>query len=563
MATALEKLPADRFATAHEFAHALQNNGFATSARPTQPPDGAARARLLRNPGVIAALIVGGVLVVGGGGWLIGHRGDAGSSVVRLTVSVPSEAAFANIYAGPPIAISPDGMTIVYTARTMSGPQLALRRLDELKPRVLAGTVAGIYPFFVNGGTALGFSNGAQYFRVALDGAPPTPASPTQAGAGNGAYGTVDGGFVTGGFATGVNSGLLIARAFGDSLVPITKPDFAQGDNNHRFPVVVNKTTVLFASYGPKGRRIAIGSLKDGSFTLLDLPGVAPLGMIDDYLIYVRSDGLFDGLVTAVKVDLGKRRVLGEPVAIERGVAVHGNGSVEAALSQNGTLVYSSGSTTSRMVAVDMRGVARPQFPEARRLASPRYSPDGRQIVVNRTDESSELWVYDVGSKVPTRLTSDGLTNDRPEWSADGRRVAYRSALGTYWWQHADGTDKPTLLLSAVTAAGSVAEVAMVPDGKRFIARIPHLGTGMDLMLRRLATRRPRRRSSRRDSTSTCPQCRATASGWPTSPARPARSTSTSVHLTVRRRGFPFQVAAGWSRVGRRTAKTCTIAPTG
>ena len=205
--------------------------------------------------------------------------------------------------------------------------------------------------------------------------------------------------------------------------------------------------------------------------------------MVDDYLIYVRSDGLFDGLVTAVKVDLKGRRVLGEPVAIEPGVAVHGTGSVEAGLSPTGTLIYSNGSTTSRMVTVDMRGNAQPLIPDALRLASPRYSPDGRRIVVSRINESSDIWIYEVGSKVPTRLTADGLSNDRPEWSSDGHRIAYRSALNNYLWQRADGTDKAEKLILSLTAIGAVGEVAMVPDGKRLIARIPHLGTGMDLMI--------------------------------------------------------------------------------
>jgi len=267
----------------------------------------------------------------------------------------------------------------------------------------------------------------------------------------------------------------------GDSIKPLTTPDTARGDREHRFPLVVDKTTLLFTSYGPKGGRIGIASIADGSSTVLDLPGAAPLGMVDDYLIYVRSAGPNDGLVTAVKVDLGRRKVLGEPVPIEGGVAVHGNGSVEAALSPTGTLVYLSGSTTSRMVSVGMDGTARPFLADAQRLASPRYSPDGRRIVVNRTAESSELWIFDVGSKVPTRLTFDGITNDRPEWSPDGRRVAYRSGLGAYVWARADGTDKPERLLPPTF--GTVAEIAMVPDGKRLIARLPRLGTGMDLML--------------------------------------------------------------------------------
>jgi hypothetical protein len=257
---------------------------------------------------------------------------------------------------------------------------------------------------------------------VALDGTAAVSASPTQAGAGNGTSNLGDGGFVIGSFSGpgGPNAGLNVVRAFGDTIVPLTRPDNTSGENTHRFPVTVDESTVLFASYGTKGKRIGVASLTDGTFTVLDLPGVSPLGMVDDYLIYVRSSGLTDGLVTAVKVDLKRRKVLGEPVTLEQGVAVHGNGSVEAALSPGGTLVYSRGSTTSRMMQVDLKGASVPLFAEARRLASPRYSPDGRRVVVNRTDDASDVWIYDVGSKVPDERSSRVV----------GQRKSYRVPLG-------------------------------------------------------------------------------------------------------------------------------------
>ena len=483
VANALEKLPADRFASAREFADALQGKFLSASAVPVQPIVSTGSANSPRGRTMTAVVIGAALLAVGAAGWLLGRRGETDSGVIRLTVAVPPEAAFANIYSGPPLAISPDGMTIVYTARTANGPQLALRRLDELTPRVLSGTVAGIYPFFVNGGSAIAFSDGAQFFRVALDGTAAAPASPSQAGAGNGAAGLLDGGFISGQFSRG-KKGLSVARSFGDSLQALTHPDSANGEQAHRFPVVVDKSTVLFASYGARGNRIGMASLVDGTFTVLNVPGASPLGMIDDYLIYVRSDGKTDGLVTAVKIDLKQRKVLGEPVTILGGVSVHGNGSVQAALSKNGTLVYSSGATTSRLMSVDLRGTSQPLFPEPRRLASPRVSPDGRRVLLNRTDESSEVWVYDLGSKVPARITSDAQSSDRPEWSADGRRIAYRAGGSTYWWLSTDGTDQPQLLVeNTESAVGSVAEIALIPDGKRIIARIPFMGTGMDLMV--------------------------------------------------------------------------------
>lgn len=105
-------------------------------------------------------------------------------------------------------------------------------------------------------------------------------------------------------------------------------------------------------------------------------------------------------------------------------------------------------------------------------------------MLLNRTDESSEVWVYDLASKVPERVTSDARSNDRPEWFADGRRIAYRVGGGAYWWLSTDGTNKPQLLIRNTNrAVGSVAEIALIPDGKRMISRIPFLGTGMDLML--------------------------------------------------------------------------------
>jgi hypothetical protein len=74
------------------------------------------------------------------------------------------------------------------------------------------------------------------------------------------------------------------------------------------------------------------------------------------------------------------------------------------------------------------------------------FSPDGQRIaVVEQTDQSADLWVYDVQKKTRTRLTVEGVAR-RPNWSADGRGIFYtnlRSGQGqTVKWVAADGSGR-------------------------------------------------------------------------------------------------------------------------
>jgi len=100
---------------------------------------------------------------------------------------------------------------------------------------------------------------------------------------------------------------------------------------------------------------------------------------------------------------------------------------------------------------------------------------------------TSDLWIYDVRSRVPTRLTDGVGSNDRPEWTSDGKRVIYRSNRAgrqIYWWQSADGTDNPAILVDAPT---NVAEAALTPDGTAAVYRTTRPTTNMDLMYQSLS----------------------------------------------------------------------------
>ena len=133
MLTALEKLPADRFATAAEFAAALNGRAGATgrsmsasSRRAPAPPRSCALLALVAERWRSLAL---GALA---GAWVAGHRTAA--SVIFLQRTFRSEAIYNARFA-------PDGRTIVYSsAADTSAPELFLIRPDYPEPKPLGLT---------------------------------------------------------------------------------------------------------------------------------------------------------------------------------------------------------------------------------------------------------------------------------------------------------------------------------------------------------------------------------------------------------------------------------------
>ena len=66
------------------------------------------------------------------------------------------------------------------------------------------------------------------------------------------------------------------------------------------------------------------------------------------------------------------------------------------------------------------------------RNASFRLSPDGKRVALGRYDggENADIWVFEFGREVTTRLTSDPKQDLIliPVWSPDGRQIAFTSS---------------------------------------------------------------------------------------------------------------------------------------
>ena len=127
----------------------------------------------------------------------------------------------------------------------------------------------------------------------------------------------------------------------------------------------------------------------------------------------------------------------------------------------------SGGEVPRRLVLVSRSGQATPLLPSRRRIASPRFSPDGRRLALGIADPmtgSRDVWVLDVGQRAWSRLTTNGIS-DKPIWTPDGRRLVY-SSNDDLWWIAADGSGRPESLL---VAEGSHFAGSVTPDGRTVV----------------------------------------------------------------------------------------------
>ena len=163
---ALEKVPADRFASASQFAGALAAAGPAGRAR-----GGAPAARTLVFGAATLAL---GLLA----GWvLFGRARVASTPRRRWSLLLPATAPIA--LTGPlgtwqsALALSPDGAVLAYVAPQDATTRVVVRRLGEDTSVVLAGTDGAYHPFFSPDGTWIGFFSGNELRKVAAAGGSP------------------------------------------------------------------------------------------------------------------------------------------------------------------------------------------------------------------------------------------------------------------------------------------------------------------------------------------------------------------------------------------------------
>jgi eukaryotic-like serine/threonine-protein kinase len=348
-------------------------------------------------------------------------------------------------------ALSPDGRTLVYVARVgkpPGTPMLFARRLDQSSSRMIPGTEnAGLRTVWWSPDSrSIGFfANRRKLMKVPVDGGAPVALADI-ADEGGGTW-SVNGDIIIGSGVIEGLQGLLRINGRGGSLQPLTRIDPARKELSHQWPVVLaDGTSVLFTIwYGASDTaELAITSLDDGMVTPLGVTGTTVLGIVDERIIFARSDGA----VMAVPIDVPKRRTSG-PVVTLMDELDSGEAS-RIRVTPDGALVYAPRADSARQLLwVDRSATTRPAVGERRGFLSARISPDGRRVAASIDDDQNgaSIWIYDVANGTLTPLT-DSVGARNPVWSPDGSRILYVSTQGgraAIWSQLADGSAAPTL----------------------------------------------------------------------------------------------------------------------
>jgi eukaryotic-like serine/threonine-protein kinase len=464
---ALEKLPADRFASVKEYAEGLQGRGDFTAAttfsaeRSASVRRGRGWVERFKDP-LVLSLAALSIVLLG----LLAVRGrsvETQSRPVRFILAT-ADSARSVVGAPWPGAISTDGSTLVYIGQSGDGTALYAQRTDQLEARLVPGSGGGLQPLFSPDGQWLAFEAGGKLKKVRLDGS--APINVADASSQNGADWTTRDEIV---FGAELNfHGLSKVSASGGALQEFARPDTTKGETDYLWPIALpDGKTVVFTIWTGSlaSAKLATASLKDGDVIPLDLMGVRPLVVIDRTLVYVQSDGA----VMGVKLDRSGRHKAGAPSPVLDPVEVRQqlNGNSEIFISKGGALLTARGGLNTRLAWVTGDGKVTPLSSETRQFLDPRLSPDGSRIAVTIRDaDKSAIWIYDIATGTLSRLSSLEAASS-PSWMSDGSTVVY-TALGSekryaIWKQDADGGSPAQKLFDALAFTTSS---VVAPDGR-------------------------------------------------------------------------------------------------
>jgi eukaryotic-like serine/threonine-protein kinase len=429
---ALEKLPADRFSSAAQFATALSNpdvmgvpsRSAAVGTGATR--DGGKRAWLQMPRVAIIGLAALLVLTAGAGTW--GWLREQPQAVFKHRIQLWQRTTPVG-YLGRNLAIGADG-TMAFVDSVGGVSQIWIKERDQLEAVPVAGTAGASGPAFSPDGRWIAFVADGRLKKVPrLGGAATTIADSANPGLPAIAW---------------LEDGTVLFNSISFDLQAVHQDG---GPQQRLFWVDSTQRGIVSVTGLPGGRGALIAACTFGcpeaDLRAIDLRTGETKIVADDVLkawyvpdgrvVFVRRDGG----VFAGPFDLKKLEFRSSPVPVLEGIRA-GSATADIELSRTGTLAYirggagQVGGAPTELIWISRSGEQTPVetgwsfVPPANWGMS--LSPNGRSLALGiRTGNSEDVWVKQLGGGPLTRLTFDGI-NVRTWWSADGLSVMYVSS---------------------------------------------------------------------------------------------------------------------------------------
>ncbi|MFQ5641056.1 MAG: protein kinase, partial [bacterium] len=348
----------------------------------------------------------------------------------RLAIQVPENS---TLYSGSfnRMAISPDGMDIVYVAGDGIRNRLFIKRAGSFSTIELEGTNHARAPFFSPDGRWIGYLDWTSkgIYRVLVDGGEPLRVTGYHSSYDNESATWAPENTVV--FADG--NVLKRVPESGGQAVALTKTKSA--GERHLFPhMLPDGKTVLFTigSIGSELNtyRLAVYSFGDDDYQIiLDEEGYTAVYSHSGHILYGRSNRLM-----GVPFDVENLRIAGVPAPVLDNVSTSvTDGSMSYALSGEGTIVYVPGTESveeSRLLIVDLAGQQTELMDLKKNYRFARFSPNGKYAAfVIKEQNDANIWMYDIHGGALNQLTfykGDALVDlSGFVWSPDSKTIAY------------------------------------------------------------------------------------------------------------------------------------------
>ena len=365
---------------------------------------------------------------------------------VYTPIALPSELPLAPPTPGSAsVALSPDGLHLVYVGMEGNERYLVLRRRGEMESVVLEGTRDATMPFFSPDGEWLAFianfNNELKILKLPLSGGPPQPIADVSL---NFPFYWGDDGHIV--YQTSFGSGLMRVSANGGEPEVFTA--LKDGEIAHFFPVVLpGSKGVLYMGTAAMNRdsaRLMVHDIEKGESRLLFEQALPQQYLASGHIVYSQT-----GRLMAAPFDLETLTVSGRSFDITESRMLDSDTfTPRMTVSLSGDLAYVpiqlDSADALSLSWVDQEGKEQPlgQAPDEYRSID--IAPNGRNALASISKgRLRNFWLLDLERNTSRPLTSKLDDYRRPLWTADGQHFVFSSIRSGQAGIHLASLDDP------------------------------------------------------------------------------------------------------------------------